>query len=251
VKSAPWYVAAFRAGYLDVYAHRDDAAASAEVAFPVEAAALVVGGRVLDAGCGAGRHARALSALGLRATGLDLSGDLLAAAVAAAPSRDSGDACAAPSYVQGDLRALPFTGASFDGVLSFFTSFGYFDDDDNMRHAKELRRVLRRAGRLVLDFLHAPYVGATLVPRSEKTRDGVAIVEERALRGGRVEKDVTMTAPGGATRHWRESVRLYDPDELVALLGAAGFRVLSQHGDLLGGALAIDSRRCVVVAEAI
>jgi len=250
VKTEPWYVEAFRVGYLDVYAHRDDSAAAGEVAFPAEAAALCAGARVLDAGCGAGRHSRALSARGLDVIGLDLSGELLTAAAGAAPGSPPDARASTPRYVQGDLRALPFTNASFDGVLSFFTSFGYFGDDGNLVHAKELRRVLRREGRLVLDFLHAPYVRATLVSHSQKRRGGHTIVEERALRDGRVEKDVTMTAPNGATRRWRESVRLYDPDELTALFTEAGFHVLSRHGDLSGGALGAASRRCVLVAEA-
>jgi len=245
--TAPWYVEAFRAGYLDVYAHRDDDAALGEVAFPAAAAGLVAGQRVLDAGCGAGRHARALAARGLAVIGLDLSGDLLSAAV-----RDGETvALATPRYVRADLRALPFADASFDGVLSFFTSFGYFDDAGNSRHAAELRRVLRPGGRLVLDFLHAARVCATLVPRSQKERAGYTIVEERAVRGGRVEKDVTMTAPDGTIRRWRESVRLYDPDALGALFVTAGFRVLARHGDLHGAPLVTDSPRCVVVAEAV
>jgi len=243
--SDPWYVDAFRAGYLDVYAHRDDGAAASEVAFPAEVAGVRDGAIVLDAGCGAGRHARALAERGLRVTGIDLSGDLLAAAAS-----KSTHPLASPHYVRADLRALPFAEGSFDAVLSFFTSFGYFDDADNLRHASELRRVLRPGRRLVLDFLHAPRVRATLVARSRKECDGTTIIEQRALRAGRVEKDVTMTAPDGSQRQWRESVRLYDPDELDTVLVAAGFRVVAHHGDLCGAPLGAASLRCVVVAEA-
>ena len=237
--TAPWYVEAFRAGYLEVYAHRDAAAAEAETAFAV--AALGDATRILDAGCGAGRHARALAARGLDVIGIDLSLDLLQVGAA-----EGGG----PRYVRGDLRVLPFRDGAFDGAVSFFTSFGYFDEAGNARHAAGLRRVLRRGGRLLLDFLNAAHVRATLVPRSERSRDGHRIVEERAIRGGRVEKDVRLTAPDGAQRTWRESVRLYERDDLAALLEASGLVVRSVHGDLAGARFADTSPRCVVVAEA-
>ncbi len=238
--SDPWFVDAFRTGYLGVYAHRDDAAAGAEAAF----AATLLGdvARVLDAGCGAWRHARALAARGFIVTGLDLSLDLL---------REAATLGGGPRYVRGDLRALPFGDGAFGGVLSFFTSFGYFDDAGNARQLAALRRVTRRRGRLVLDFLNAALVRAALVPRSERESAGHTIIEERAIRAGRVEKDVTVIAPGGARRAWRESVRLYSREDLGRLLGTAGYDVLAVHGDLCGGPFeASSSARCVLVGEA-
>jgi SAM-dependent methyltransferase len=45
--------------------------------------------------------------------------------------------------VRGDMRHLPFTDGSFDLVTSFFTSFGYFDSDDE--DVKVLARGVPRA----------------------------------------------------------------------------------------------------------
>ena len=45
MSETPWFEAAFRADYLAVYAHRDQASAAGEVAFLVEQG---LGGRVLD-----------------------------------------------------------------------------------------------------------------------------------------------------------------------------------------------------------
>ena len=52
-------------------------------------------------------------------------------------------------YLHGDIRSLPVDGP-FDVALSWFTSFGYFDDDDNRRVLSEYRRALRPGGRLRL-----------------------------------------------------------------------------------------------------
>jgi 2-polyprenyl-3-methyl-5-hydroxy-6-metoxy-1,4-benzoquinol methylase len=66
-----------------------------EVTFLTEALDLAPGMRVVDVGCGTGRHARALAAYGCAVTGIDLSYGLLAVAQAALPG----------CWVQADARA--------------------------------------------------------------------------------------------------------------------------------------------------
>lgn len=238
---APWWDRAFGAEYLGVYAHRDDASAAREAAFAAEALGIDPGARVLDLGCGAGRHLRALEARGVRAAGMDRSAALLAEA------RRRG---AASRLVRGDLRALPFRTAAFDHVVSFFTSFGYFDEAGDRAQLREMRRVLRSGGGTLLDYLNAPHVAATLVPSSERTEGARIVREERVIRRGRVEKTVEVTVEGRVTAAWCESVRLWSREEVAALLGDAGFRVRSEHGDLAGAPWSVRSARLVVVAEA-
>lgn len=70
------------------------------------------GQRLLDAGCGAGEEARELASLAGpdgAVTAIDLSGDL----VAAARRRDEGSGV---RYAVGDITALDFPDATFDGV---------------------------------------------------------------------------------------------------------------------------------------
>jgi SAM-dependent methyltransferase len=242
-ETAPWYEAAFRRGYLDVYAHRDERSAQDEVAFAAAALAVQPGARLLDAGCGAGRHARAFALRGARVIGLDLSAELLIEAQHRGAAQPAG-----PAYTRGDLRQLPFRTGAFDCVASLFTTFGYFDDAGNCDQLAEFRRVLRSGGRLLLDFLNAARVRATLVPRSEREIEGRRLVEERAVRAGRVEKTVTLTGPGGEQHRWQESVRLYERAELVGLVAATGLDVHSVHGDLAGGAWKETSPRTVLIA---
>jgi len=218
-----WYEEAFRADYLRVYPHRDDAAAAAEVAAWVgRLPGLAAGGAVLDLACGAGRHLRALAAAGLVATGCDLSRDLLAEA------RRPGS----PPVVRADMRRLPFLRASFDAVTSFFSSFGYFPDESaDAAVLGEAACVLRPGGSLLLDLMDPETVRANLVARSERERDGVRTVETRSLVDGgrRVEKTVLLR-DGGRDRTWTESVRLYDPDEVEAMAAAVGLRAAGRHG---------------------
>lgn len=236
-----WWTAAFGDAYLDVYAHRDDGAAARETAFAAAVLGAAPGARVLDAGCGAGRHARALAAAGFRVAAMDRSAALVRAGV----SRGGG-----PAFVVGDLRAVPFRAAAFAHVVSFFTSFGYFDGAGDRAQLREFRRVLRDDGSLFLDFLNAPRVVATLVPSSERSVGARTIRETRAVRGGRVEKDVTVSRGDEALASWTESVRLWTRDEVRALLADARLRVDGEWGDLAGGPWSDTSERLVLRARA-
>lgn len=236
-----WWDDAFGAAYLAVYAHRDDASAQREAAFVVGALGVARGAAVLDAGCGAGRHARALHAAGARVVAMDRSVSLLREAVARAGG---------PSYVAGDLRRLPFRSGAFAHVVSLFTSFGYFDEAGDRAQLREIRRVLRPGGGLLLDFLNAPRVVATLVPESERTAGAWGIREVRHVHDGRVEKRVDVTDSGRGVASWTESVRLWTRDEVRSLLRDAGFVVADEHGDLAGGPWSESAERLVLRARA-
>ena len=246
-EARPWFEEAFAHGYLDVYPHRDLAAARAE------GGGLVAGGlgggsggRVLDLGCGFGRHSLAMAEAGLDVTGLDLSADLLARA----GTLEGGEALAG-RLVRGDMRALPFAAAGFDAVVLLFSSFGYFDEAGNARVLDEVARVLRPGGVALFDLMNADRIRATLVPSSRTERDGRVLLERRRLEdfGRRVTKDVVLREADGTERHWREDVRMYGPAELAALLAPRGLAVERVDGDFDGRAAAPDSPRRIVWAR--
>jgi SAM-dependent methyltransferase len=240
----PWYDAAFERDYLELYAHRDAAAAAREVDGLLARGLFAAGGagRVLDLGCGAGRHLAALRGRGAAAVGLDRSRALLQAAPVEL----------APYLVRGDFRALPFRACAFEVVVMLFSSFGYFEDDGNARVIGELARVLAQDGRIVLDLMNPARVRASLVPESRTRRGALDILERRRLeRSGRrvvkdvVVKDVRVHGPVG-TRAWSEDVRLYEPGELEPTLAAAGLAVARREGDFDGRAFGPDAPRQLV-----
>jgi SAM-dependent methyltransferase len=172
--------------------------------------------------------------------GLDLSPSLLRAARA--------EDRTAP-LVRADMRELPFGDASFALVVNLFTSFGYFRDDaQHLRVLVDVARVVRRGGWFVLDYLHAGQVRQSLVAHDERTIGSVTVEQDREISGdGRfVRKMITI---GELGRTFVERVRLFEPDELVALCIEAGFRVAAVFGDYDGSPLGTDSPRTILFAQ--
>lgn len=75
-----------------------------------------------------------------------------------------------------DVRALPYRDSAFDGVLSTSTLDHFADPDDLVRSLRELRRVLREGGTLVLTLDNAanPLIRArNALPHSVVRRTGL------------------------------------------------------------------------------
>lgn len=101
--------------------------------------------RILDVGCGDGVLATRLAQGGARVTGLDASADMLAAA-----RRRTKAAGVELDLVKGDAGGLPFPTGQFDAVVSGATLCFV---DDPRRAIREMVRVLKPGGRLILGEL--------------------------------------------------------------------------------------------------
>ena len=99
--------------------------------------------RALDAGCGHGAQTELLHSLGYATHGVDIAARLLALA--------RHRVCDA-AIVRGDLTALPYADASFDVVSCVGSTLSFVDDPDAA--LREVARVLRSGGRLLLECEH-------------------------------------------------------------------------------------------------
>jgi SAM-dependent methyltransferase len=243
----PWFQQAFDAPYLEVYAHRDDAEARRGTHDLLQPH-LKPDDVVLDLACGAGRWLLPLAKTGVRAIGVDLSADLLARA-----ARLRGESGASFELLRGNMLQIPLREASCDMVLSLFTSFGYFETRaQDVAVLREVRRVLRPTGLFVLDVFNAARVRRELVPHSERTAGGYRVRETRRIDPARcmVIKDIELRRQGKVFRY-REQVRLWDHDDLVAEVRARGFEIRASHGDYDAAAFDADrSPRLILVAAA-
>jgi SAM-dependent methyltransferase len=239
-----WYDTWFGSdAYELVYEHRDEDEAQRAIDLVEEAAAPEDGAEVLDVACGRGRHSRELARRGYDVTGVDLSVEAVveARALAAEEGLDV-------TFEQGDMRD-PVCEACFDGVVNLFTSFGYFEEDEeNERAVRAMAEALRPGGWLVQDFLNAPYVIETLVPESTETRNGVRIHQQRWIEDGRVHKQIDLH-DGERTQTHRESVRLYTVDDLTELYGRAGLSVQTAYGNYDGTPHSPSTPRLILYAR--
>jgi SAM-dependent methyltransferase len=108
----------------------------------IECLAPEPGDRWLDVACGTGAIAERACGAGAQVTGLDLSPVLVETAKERAAERGLDI-----DYVVGDVETLPFEDASFDKVSS---TFGIMFAPDHEATARELARVTKQGGRLVL-----------------------------------------------------------------------------------------------------
>ena len=225
--TAHWTDAYYGALYLDSVADLlTPRLSAAEAAVVATLLGLRAGDRVLDVGCGHGRHALPLAARGCAAFGLDRSGDYLARAAAAV--RDATPGARAPSFVRGDLRALPFADGAFDAAFSWYATLFVFDDDANERSLSEAARGARRGGRLLVQHGNPLRVAAEPEASAARTLPDGSRVEERsrwdATRGvDRCHR--RLVRADGAVLAATAELRYYSPSEWSALATRTGLRL--------------------------
>lgn len=219
-----WYEESFGEDYLIVYRHRDFGGARREVEKMIDWLALPHGAKVLDLCCGMGRHSLALSEAGYEVTGVDLSEALLREA-------RSQKGAGSVTWVRSDMRKLPLDGG-FDAVVNLFTSFGYFEEDEEqVKVLREIHRMLKPGGKFIIDFLNPAYVIRHLVPHSIREDGDNLIDESRRIENGYVMKDIILTSKTDQTpRRYHERVKLYSLEQFSKMIAAAELRLEAVHG---------------------
>lgn len=237
-----WFKESFGEDYLLVYKHRSQEEADRQVSFILPLLDLKAEDHILDLCCGTGRHSVALAKNGYRVTGLDLSETLLAYA------RKHNDGLPV-TYIQGDMRELPFPDGFFNVVLNLFTSFGYFiDNSENEKVLREISRVLQPGGRYFIDFLNRDYVRKHINPLTERQENGVTIREERMLDGDYVKKKIIITE-GSDQRVYHERVKMYTRNEMQEMIERSGLVVEQIFGDYDSSNYTVDSPRMIFFGQ--
>lgn len=153
-----------------------------EVEFLIDLLHLEPEARVLDVGCGAGRHTVALAQAGYSVTGVDVSRGLLD--VAAEKANAAG---VKPSLFEVDARQMPFE-SEFDAVISICQgAFGLMGKDDALI-MRRMFEAVRRKGMVVVTAFSALYEAANRRPGATFDVDA-GIVHERTTIKDPAERD--------------------------------------------------------------
>ena len=217
-----WYTSWFDTPfYHTLYKNRNDVEAHAFMETLTDYLNVPEGGTILDLACGKGRHARYLNKIGYDVTGADLSENSIAFAKQFENHR---------LHFEVHDMCKPFH-KTFDAVFNLFTSFGYFEhDDDNLKTIKSIKADLNDNGFGVIDFMNSEYVIANLVPEEVKTVDDIEFHLKRFVKDGYIIKDITFTAKG-EEYHFQERVRAFTLSDFEMLFDKADVYLLDVFGD--------------------
>lgn len=236
-----WYERWFGEEYLLVYEHRSISEAEQDIKAITPLLDLKESELILDLCCGPGRHDIPLALMGCRVIGLDYSMPLLKLACDGRPLDST-----YPLYIRGDAKRIPFRDDAFDAVLNLFTSFGYFTDDENIEFIRSIARILKPGGRYYIDYLNPQRVTAELVEESTREKEGLKITEKRRIdkNARRIEKTIILQWDEHSQMFY-ESVRLYEPDEMLDMLREAGLSNRSIMGSAQGEPYSKASERMI------
>lgn len=212
--------------------------------------------RILDLCCGQGRHSLELARRGFKnVEGLDRSHYLIQKAKARAKKEGLN-----VKFREGDARKLPYQADTFDIVLLLGNSFGYFETiQDDIRVLKEVFKVLKPQGRILIDVADGEYLRENFQARSWEWIDKKHFVcRERSLSWDKqrlISREVITHVEKGVIADQFYAERLYTRESLREILTAAGFSDVVIHGEVKAGSqrnqdLGMMERRIIVTAIA-
>ncbi|HEY1086696.1 MAG TPA: class I SAM-dependent methyltransferase [Archangium sp.] len=191
-------------------------------------------GRLLDLGCGHGRHLAHVPGFGVDRDPISLD-----------------EAKAVGGVCRADFRALPFRDRAFQGAWCWYNSIGTFEDDQLPLILREVARCLEPGGVFI--------VQGTNITRAESQPeagfdgplpDGSHLLERAVFNAERRRDEINrhLTLPDGRVMEADFFIRYYDLPEWQVLLAEAGFEAKWWVGGLDGAALEASSTDVIVGA---
>jgi SAM-dependent methyltransferase len=243
----PWWEDVFGEDFVRTTFRYSDDQVRREVDFIEEALGVASGGVVLDLGCGPGHHAVELTSRGYGVVGYDLS--LYQLALASEVAHERGQKL---NFLQGDMREMAFE-EMFDGIFSWNTSFGYFEEEKNVHVVERVFRALRPGGMFLLDVVNRDFVAASSPCQLWYEGDACVCMDDMSLDfiTSRMCVKRSIILDDGRTRELVYSIRVYSLHELGKILHSVGFRVTeaSGHPSTPGVFFGEHSPRIIILAQ--
>lgn len=205
-------------------------------------------GLTLDHCCGAGRLSIPLSSR-RQVVGMDLSKYMLVHA-----KKRGRDAGAEDLWlVRGDMRHLPLRPNLFDNVMNFWTSFGFFSQEENEAVLKEIVRVLKEKGRFIIDIGNPEWLILNFEDKHWDERDDFYMLGERSFNWEKkrnVTRWIFIDKKSKKKNEITFNHRLYSLQEFQKLYKKLGLTIQEVYGSCLKEPFdQTKSRRLVIIAQ--
>lgn len=222
-EKSEWFAEWFDTPYYHrLYNHRDEHEAKAFIELVFSSLQLPNGAKVLDMACGKGRHSRVMASLGYEVYGYDLSEKSIAAAHSLHTPHTH--------FFVHDMRE-PLPQQNFQACLNLFTSFGYFDlEEENALAIKNVCMALDDQGWFLQDYINAESILCALPWNGTEIRDELVFHIKKELKDRKILKWIDLETPEG-NYSFHEQVRVYSEDQLRSLHESAGFTVHKVFGN--------------------
>lgn len=219
-------------------------AAKAEVDGIINLLKIKPGARILDMCCGPGRHTIELARRGFEVTGVDRTTLYLDQA-----RTKAGEENLKIEFIQVGMDKFSRPDG-FDAILSMYTSFGYFENqNDDRRVLKNIHNSLTKSGRLIIDLIGKERLTRIYQKRDWREIDGSLLLEERIpSEDWRYLNNRWIIIENGQREEFTFALRVYSAVELKELLHDVGFKKTELFSSLEGDKYSHQSGRLIVVA---
>jgi len=162
-----------------------------------------------------------------------------------------GQANLSAEFVLEDMRRFSRP-ATFDLIINFFTSFGYFvDQADDLRVLERVRENLKPGGVFVLEMVSKERLARSFqATTSRELPNGDLLFERHEIVDDwtRVRNRWTLMR-AGSMRTFEFTHRIYSGQEMKDLMASAGLAGPRLYGDLDGGSYGFDAQRLIAIAR--
>ena len=176
--------------------------------------------KVLDAGCGKGRHSIEIEKLGHIVTGIDLSKNSIKFA---------------KKFENTNLKFMVHDiskplNSEFDVVLNLFTSFGYYERKKDLEILLSLEKNLKNNGIGVIDFFNLKNVKDNLIENEQVIIDNLKFNIKRKINKLSVTKEISFN-DNNIDYKFKESVNTLSFEDFEKYFKKTNLEIIQIFGD--------------------
>jgi len=212
--------------------------------------------KILDLGCGHGRHTLELARQQFQITGLDYSDYFLD--IARHEAKKQGIQV---QFIKQDMRLLDIHNV-YDVIISMYSSFGFFPHKENLKLLQHVYAALKPGGKFLIDVINSYGLASKAIQEGQKVDDGAyKTIETYAVDGVSISETNTYLQDsqiGHTHKIWRANNKKgalnlymieYTLQQYKHMLETIGFQINNLFGDYDGRRWSKNSWRMIILCQ--